>query len=141
MNLRFVYRYILSLSKKNKTKQNKAKQTDQTKGKKSLLRRESNSGPSKCEANMRRINYDSATVNISFLFGQRNISFRNDISFTTNHEIGSLAVRKVENHENRELGPAWESQSNAIADLFVMFIASTSQKASKVHKLLSQSWP
>ena len=90
---------------------------------------------------MRRINYDSATVNISFLFGQRNISFRNDISFTTNHEIGSLAVRKVENHENRELGPAWESQSNAIADLFVMFIASTSQKASKVHKLLSQSWP
>ena len=45
---------------------------------------------------MRRINYDSATVNISFLFGQRNISLRNDISFTTNHEIGSLAVRKVE---------------------------------------------
>ena len=37
--------------KKNKTKQNKAKQTDQTKGKKSLLRRESNPGPSKCEAN------------------------------------------------------------------------------------------
>ena len=29
----------------------------------------------------------------------------------------------------------------AIADLFVMFIAWTSQKASKVHKLLSQSWP
>ena len=51
MNLRFVYRYILSLSKKNKTKQNKAKQTNQTKGKKSLLRRESNPGPSKCEAN------------------------------------------------------------------------------------------
>ena len=52
MNLRFVYRYILSLSKKkNKTKQNKAKQTEQTKGKKSLLRRESNPGPSKCEAN------------------------------------------------------------------------------------------
>ena len=51
MNLRFVYRYILSLSKKKTTKQNKAKQTDQTKGKKSLLRRESNPGPSKCEAN------------------------------------------------------------------------------------------
>ena len=51
MNLRFVYRYILSLSKKKKTKQKKAKQTDQTKGKKSLLRRESNPGPSKCEAN------------------------------------------------------------------------------------------
>ena len=51
MNLRFVYRYILSPSKKKKTKQNKAKQTDQTKGKKSLLRRESNPGPSKCEAN------------------------------------------------------------------------------------------
>ena len=47
MNLRFVYRYILSLWKKK----NKAKQTDQTKGKKSLLRRESNPGPSKCEAN------------------------------------------------------------------------------------------
>ena len=39
MNLRFVYRYILSLSKKIKTKQNETKQTDETKGKKSLLRR------------------------------------------------------------------------------------------------------
>ena len=29
----------------------------------------------------------------------------------------------------------------AIADLFVMFIAWTSQKSSNVHKLLSQSWP
>ena len=51
MNLRFVYRYILSLSKK--TKQNKTKQNKPTKQKekKSLLRRESNPGPSKCEAN------------------------------------------------------------------------------------------
>ena len=38
-------------SVKKKDKQNKAKQTDQTKGKKSVLRRESNPRPSKCEVN------------------------------------------------------------------------------------------
>ena len=45
--------YFKSVKKKKQTttKQNKAKQTDQTKGKKSLLRRESNPGPSKCEVN------------------------------------------------------------------------------------------
>ena len=46
-----------------------------------------------------------------------------------NHEIGSLVVRKVkkscDSRQNRELGPAWK----------------TSQKASKDHKLLYQSWP
>ena len=47
--------------------------------------------------------------------------------------LGVLPWERLKNHENRELGPAWESQNNAIADLFVMFIASTSQKASKVH--------
>ena len=32
---------------------------------------------------MRRINYDSATVNISVFIEQRNISFQNDISLKT----------------------------------------------------------
>ena len=32
---------------------------------------------------MRRINYDSATVNISVYFEERNISFQNDISLKT----------------------------------------------------------
>ena len=32
---------------------------------------------------MRRINYDSATVNISVYIEQRNISFQNDISLKT----------------------------------------------------------
>ena len=61
---------------------------------------------------MRRIiNYDSATVNISVLIQQRNISFQNDI-FPKNYEIGSLVVRKVkrlrESQQYREL--AWTSE-------------------------------
>ena len=44
---------------------------------------------------MRRINYDSVTVNISVFIQQRNISFQNDISLK-NHKIGSLIVRKVQ---------------------------------------------
>ena len=55
---------------------------------------------------MRRINCDSATVNISF--------FK---YFAKNHEIGSLVVRKVEKSLVKaesycELGPVWESKSN-----------------------------
>ena len=52
--------------------------------------------------------------------------------------LGVLPWERLKNRENLALGPPWESQSNAIADLFVMFIAWTSQKASKVHKILSQ---
>ena len=51
MNLRLVYRYIFSSSKKQNKNKNKTKQNNQTKGKKSLLRRESNPRPSKCEVN------------------------------------------------------------------------------------------
>ena len=66
--------------------------------------------------------------------------------FTKNHEIGSLVVRKVktswDSRQNRELGPPSLGSRRAIADLIgVMFIAWKSQKASKVHKRLSQSWP
>ena len=48
------------------------------------------------------------------------------------------AVRKAvkkswDSSQNHELGPSWESNM-----LMLMFIAWTSQKASKVHKLLSQ---
>ena len=51
MNLRFVYRYILSLSKK--TKQNKTKQNKPTKQKEKKVSSGGSSkpGPSKCEAN------------------------------------------------------------------------------------------
>ena len=65
---------------------------------------------------MRRINFDSTTVNISVLIRQRNISFRNDISLQT-MRLGVLSWERLKNRENRELGPAWESQSNAIADM------------------------
>ena len=64
--------------------------------------------------------------------------------FTKNHESGSLVVWKVktawDSRQNRELGPASLGSRGAIADLFgVIFIAWTSQKASKVHELLPQS--
>ena len=52
---------------------------------------------------MRRINYDSATVNISVFIQQRNISFQNDISLKTMW-LGVLSWEKL---KNRELGPAW----------------------------------
>ena len=54
-------------------------------------------------------------------------------------------MRKVktsrDSRQNRELGPASLGSRGAIADLFVMVIAWTSKKASKVHKALCQSWP
>ena len=89
---------------------------------------------------MRRINYDSATVDIPFLLNKETSHFRMIFHYKT-MRLGDLSWENLKNRENHELGPAWESQSNAIADLFVMFIAWTSQKASKVHRLLSQSWP
>ena len=90
-----------------------------------------------------RISYDSATVNIFIFIEQRSISFQNDISLK-NHEIGSLVVRKVKwncGTHGRIVSLDQLEGRRAIADLFVMFIAWTSQKASNVHKLLSQSWP
>ena len=92
---------------------------------------------------MKRITYDSATVNISVFNEQRNISFQNDISLKT-MRLGVLSWEKLKHREthgrqNRELGPASLGSRRAIADLFgVMFIPWTCQKASKVHKLLSQ---
>ena len=85
---------------------------------------------------MRRITYDSATVNISVFIEQRNII--SEWYFTKNYEIGSLVVRKVktswDSRQNRELGPALLGSRRANADLFgVMFIAWTIQKASKTH--------
>ena len=43
--------------------------------------------------------------------------------------------------QNTEASLDQPGSRRAIADLFVTFIAWTSQKASKVHKILSQSWP
>ena len=62
--------------------------------------------------------------------------------FTKNHETGSLVGRKVkkswDSWKNRELGPTWELKSNCWS--FCHVYSLTSQKASKVHKRLSQSW-
>ena len=92
-----------------------------------------------------RLEQATATVNISVFIEQRNISFQNDISLKT-MRLGVLPWEKLktslDSRRNRDLGPASLGSRRAIADLFgVMFIAWMSQKASKVHKLLSQSWP
>ena len=91
---------------------------------------------------MRRIKYDSATVNNSVFIEQRNISFQNDISLKT-MRLGVLSWEKLKNREThgRIVSLDQLGSRRAIADLFVMFIAWTSQKASKVHKLPSQRWP
>jgi len=88
---------------------------------------------------MRRINYDVATVKISFFIEQRNISFQKDISLKT-MRLGVLSLKYRETHV-RIMSLDQLGSQRAIADFFVMFIAWTSQKASKVHKLLCQSWP
>ena len=82
---------------------------------------------------MRRITYDSATVNISVFIEQRNISFQHDISLTT-MRLGVLSWEQLKNRETHGRIVSFD-QLREIADLFVMFIAWTSQKASKVHKL------
>ena len=88
---------------------------------------------------MRRINYDLATVKISVFIEQRNISFQDDISPKT-MRLGVLSLKNHETHV-RIVSLDQLGSQRALADLFVMFIAWTSQKASKVHKLLCQSWP
>ena len=47
---------------------------------------------------MRRINYDSATVNIPIFIEQRNISFQNDILLKT-MRLGVLKGEKLKNRE------------------------------------------
>ena len=49
---------------------------------------------------MRRINYDSATVNISVFIEQRNISFHNDVSLKT-MRLGVLSWEKLKHREIR----------------------------------------
>ena len=58
-------------------------------------------------------------------------------------ESSGEAVRKLKNREthDRILSLDHLGSRRAIADLFIMFIAWTRQKGSKVHKRLSQSWP
>ena len=79
---------------------------------------------------MMRINYDTATVNISVVNEQRNISFQNDISLKT-MRVGVLSWEKLKNRETHgrivSLDHMWTS--------FVI-IAWTSKKASKVQKIL-----
>ena len=77
---------------------------------------------------MMRINYDTATVNISVVNEQRNISFQNDISLKT-MRVGVLSWEKLKNRETHgrivSLDHMWTS--------FVI-IAWTSKKASKSKK-------
>ena len=84
---------------------------------------------------MRRITYDSATVNISVFIEQRNISFQNDISLKKPWDWGVSSWKKLKHREThgRIVSLEQTGSRKAIADLFVMFIAWTSQKASKVH--------
>ena len=57
--------------------------------------------------------------------------------FTKNYVIGSLVVRKGKtSRDSRQNQLRLE-----VEELLLMFIAWTNKKASKVHKLLSQSWP
>ena len=94
---------------------------------------------------MRRITYDSAAVNISVFIEQRNISFQNDISLKT-MRLGVLLWEKLKNRGTQGRIVSLDRLGSRraiyfIANLFIMFIVWMSQKASKVHKLLSQSWP
>ena len=86
---------------------------------------------------MMRINYDTATVNISVVNEQRNISFQNDISLKT-MRVGVLSWEKLKNREThgRIVSLDQLGSRRAVANLFVI-ITWTSQKASK---LLSQSY-
>ena len=95
-----------------------------------------------CSVYMRRINYDSATVNISVFIEKRNISFQNYISLKT-MRLGVLSWEKLKNLQThgRIVSLDQPGSRKVIADLFIIFITWTSQKSSKVHKLLSQSWP
>ena len=91
------------------------------------------------------INYDSTTVNIAVFIEQRNISFQNDISLKT-MRLGVLLWEKLKNRETQGRIVSLDHLGSRraiyfIANLFIMFIVWMSQKASKVHKLLSQSWP
>ena len=92
---------------------------------------------------MRRIKYDSATVNNSVFIEQRNISFQNNISLKKTMRLGVSSWKKLKHREThgRIVSLEQTGSRKAIADLFVMFIAWRSQKASKVHKLPSQRWP
>ena len=57
--------------------------------------------------------------------------------------LGVLSGEKLKNREThgRIVSLDQPGGRRAIADLFVMFIARTSQKSSNVDKRLSQSWP
>ena len=81
---------------------------------------------------MRRINYDSATVNNPVFIEQRNISFQNNISLKT-MSLGDLSWENCETH-GRIVSLDQFGSRRAIADLFVMFIAWARKKASNVHK-------
>ena len=57
--------------------------------------------------------------------------------------LGVLLCEKLKNCEtlSRIVSLDQLGCGRVIADLFIMFITWTRQKASKVHKPLSQSWP
>ena len=77
---------------------------------------------------LRRINYDWATVNISFFIVQRNISFQNYISLKT-MRLGVLSWEKLKNRETHCRIVSLDQLGSR--KRFPMFIAWTSQKSFK----------
>ena len=80
---------------------------------------------------MRRINYDSTTVNISVFIEQRNVSFENDISLKT-MRLGVLSWEKLKNRETQGRIVSLDQQLGVkeqfFIAIFIMFIAWTSDR-------------
>ena len=87
-----------------------------------------------------RITYDWATVNISAFTEQRKISLQNDISLKTMRLV-VLSWEKLKHRETHGRIVSLDQLRLGVEEQLLIFSAGTSQKASKVHKLLSQSWP
>ena len=77
---------------------------------------------------MRRITYDSATVNISVFIEQRNISFQHDISLKT-MRLGVLSWEQLKHRETHGRIVSFD-QLREIADLFYRLDESKSFKSS-----------
>ena len=159
MNLQLVYRYYLSLSSlKKQTKLIKQKQNDTLRAEATFSRFEL-----ACEKQltfrtpahtakmqpllagylltasyciyMRRITIQQQQTFL-FLFNKGAFHFR--MIFPKKLRLGVLQWGREKSKKNRETDLG---SRRAIADLLILFFAWTSQKASKVHKRLSQSWP
>ena len=82
---------------------------------------------------MRRITYDSATVNISVFTEQRNISFQNDISLKT-MRLGVLSWEKVKYRETHGRIVSLDLRLE-VEEQLLIFSASCSWSPGRVKKL------